>query len=253
MAVLDDNGKLIAELHPAVYFDSSVLIEYWRAEGGGDPDEDELLIPPDPFDELVRGLVVKSEERFEQMVEMRKKIESGESKLTAIASPAGLFELLKWYAQTGFRSAASQVIEPRVSRSWDGKQVGSYLKRAFDQWHAERQAVEDGALQSVTNELKNFMACTVPGSGYAEAYGLAGIVYAEVKDFNLVFGEVYNSWSLPYLQLDAADFMHVLFAKRLGCEYLASFDQDFQRTAESIERLYKIRVLTDHAQLFAAL
>ena len=51
----------------------------------------------------------------------------------------------------------------------------------------------------------------------------------------------------------AADIMHLLFAKHLGCEYFGSFDSDFERVKEIVYNEIGMKVLTSPDKILEAL
>ena len=64
-------------------------------------------------------------------------------------------------------------------------------------------------------------------------------------------------WQEPsmysYLQVGVADILHVLFAEHLGCKYIASFDKDFTRVKNIIERETSLSLLESPEAIIAVL
>jgi len=93
------SGKLKAECLPAVYFDSSVLIDYWMTEGLEiDRSEDPMLkitSENEPKNLLVVRELLKADKRIEKVIEIRKKLLFGIPKLSAVISPLSLLELMR--------------------------------------------------------------------------------------------------------------------------------------------------------------
>jgi hypothetical protein len=76
--IVTKNGKLKAKFLPAMYFDSSVLIDYWMTEGL------EVDGPEGPFGKIldeseaehlhIMRQILRSEARIEKVIEIRRKI-----------------------------------------------------------------------------------------------------------------------------------------------------------------------------------
>lgn len=90
------SGKLRVQYLPAVYFDSSVLIDYWLTEGS------EIERPEDPLERTIKENepknvrvlrdLLKSDKHIRKMTEVRKKLLYGKPKVTAVVSPLSLLE-----------------------------------------------------------------------------------------------------------------------------------------------------------------
>ena len=134
--VLSESGKLRDKFLPAVYFDSSVLIDYWITEGL------EVDGPEEPFGEIVdEGAaerlyvvrkILKSDKRIMQVIEIRKKILFGESKVTAVISPVSLLELMEWNAEAAFKDIAAEASGALAIQRRSKKEIGDYLKRLLE-------------------------------------------------------------------------------------------------------------------------
>ena len=66
-----------------------------------------------------------------------------------------------------------------------------------------------------------------------------------------------KAWQEPsayaYLQMGIGDILHILFAQHLGCQYFASFDSDFSRAKDIIEKETGINVVTSPEEILAIL
>ena len=83
-------------------------------------------------------------------------------------------------------------------------------------------------------------------------HGLEGLLRADIINFELTNS---RAWSEPalysYLQVGAADIMHILFAEHLGCEFIATTDQDFKRAADIIKEHTGITVLKGYSEILS--
>ena len=80
---------------------------------------------------------------------------------------------------------------------------------------------------------------------FVEVHGLQGLLQANIVNFHLPVSEVWKEPSAyAYLQLGVADIMHILLARHLGCQYIASFDSDFARVKDIITEETGMTTLT---------
>lgn len=129
--ILTETGKLQKKFLPAVYFDSSVVIDYWMTEGMECPDsEKQRLIRSGEllYLKVVRD-ILHSKKRVNEVVEIRKKLVLGEPKATPVVSPICLIELIEWQAEAGFRQVASEACAAKFVQKMDKKDIGNYVKK----------------------------------------------------------------------------------------------------------------------------
>lgn len=83
---------------------------------------------------------------------------------------------------------------------------------------------------------------------------LKGLIIADIVGFN--FPEEL-SWGacgkLAWLQVGAADILHMLFARHLGCEHFASYGSDFERVLEILEQEFGLNLLASPQALLKIL
>ncbi len=245
------NGKLKDEFLPAIYFDSSVLIDYWITEGlEVDRPKDPLLesiTKPTPMETTIRD-VLRPDARIQKVVEIRKRLVSGSARAHAVISPISLLELMEWNAESAFRNIAAQIAGATYLQRKGKKEIGDHLKKLFalrrEEAHRQKPERRQLVSESDTTGLEVFMSYTWLHPGFSSSYGLRGLIQADIARFGM---PTQKAWQEPsayaYLQLGAADIMHILFAQHLGCRYLASFDLDFQRVAEVVKEKTKLEIL----------
>ncbi|MCD6482671.1 MAG: PIN domain-containing protein [Candidatus Aenigmarchaeota archaeon] len=255
MSVLTKNGKLRKRFLPAIYFDSSVLIEYWMTEDMemSKTEVDELLKKNElPHLPVVRN-ILRSETKINKVVEIRKKLLFGKVKVTPIVTPLSLLELIEWHAEASFKQIASEASGVVFIQKRSKKQIGDYLKKALKL--AELEAKEQkGKRRCESTGLEILMSETRLNRSFAECHGLQGLLQVDIVNFHLPINKVWQeSSAYAYLQLGIADIMHILLAQQLGCQYIASFDSDFARVKDIISEETKISVLTSPEEILAIL
>jgi predicted nucleic acid-binding protein len=248
--ILTRTGRLKKKLLPAVYLDTSVVIDYWATEG---LERDDAALNGFEKHEwpLVQVLreIMRSERRIEKVVEIRKKVTSGTIRATPVVSPLALLELVEWYAEAAFRQIASQASGASFIRSKSKKDIGDYLKRALELHLLENEELKaekrDEVVGLGSTGLETLMSETWLDRSFASVHGLKGLLLADLTVFHLPMDGVWKEPSAyAYLQIGLADIMHILAAQHLGCEYIASFDSDFKRVKEIITEETGISVLT---------
>jgi hypothetical protein len=255
--IVTKSGKLKAKFLPAIYFDSSVLIDYWMTEGL------EIDRPEGPFGKILDECeaerlhiirqVLKSGARIEKVIEIRRKILVGESKVTAVISPISLLELMEWNAEAVFKDFVAEASGAMAIQRKTKKEVGDYLKRLLElrSDEAERQK---GKARERTTGLEWIMSETWLNRSFAECHGLQGLLQADIVNFRLTIDKVWQEpFAYAYLQLGISDIMHILIAQHLGCRYIASFDSDFQRVSHIIGEETGMKLLHSPEEILALL
>jgi hypothetical protein len=251
--ILTKTGRLRNKFLPAVYLDSSVVIDYWRTEGMEMPEtEMDRFVKEDELLQVVRNILA-SEVQFNRMAEIRKKLFFEETKVTLIVSPLSLLELMEWQAEAAFKQIASEASGVGFIQKRSKKQIADYLKEALKMRRAEfeKQKGEKGAKST---GLEWLMSETWLNRSFLECHGLSGLLQVDIVNFHL---KINKAWGEPsayaYLQLGIADIMHILLARHLGCKYIASFDSDFLRVKDIIQEETGILVLSSPGEILAIL
>ena len=262
-AVVCPSGQLKERYSPAVYFDSSILVDYWMAEGmelseGLDEnDRDRAENQPSPLEKTVRELT-GSRPRLAKVAEVRRKVILGDLAACPVTSHTALWELQEWIAESAFKQIGAQVSGMILLQRQSKKAIGDYLKRAFELWRSEGEEGHFDSSMGASSGLHTLMMETWINLSFAQAHGLQGIIIADTVDFNWppkgddASASFADPYVLAFLQLGLADIMHVLLANHLGCRYFASFDSDFRRAREFIEDT-GMTVLASPEQLLAVL
>ncbi len=85
---------------------------------------------------------------------------------------------------------------------------------------------------------------------FVDSHGLYGLLQVDIVNFHLTVSKVWQEPSAyAYLQLGAADIMHILLAQHLGCQYIASFDTDFKRVKDIVSEETGISILTSPEEI----
>jgi hypothetical protein len=252
-----NEGKLIDSCLPAIYFDSSVVIDYWMTEGFEiDPPDDIItrtMKANEPKEnEVMRGLF-KSDKRFNKVVEIRKKLLFDEPKFAVVMSPLCLLELIEWNAEAAFKEISSRAAGTMAIQRKGKKEIGDYLNRLLALRAAEVKRLK-GKRREFSTGLEIIMGETWINSSFAECHGLKGLIQADIVNFKFTVSEAWQEPSAyAYLQLGVADIMHILIAKHLGCSYIASFDDDFKRARHIIKDATKMNVLSSPEEVLSTL
>jgi hypothetical protein len=240
------SGRLKDQFLPAIYFDSSVLIDYWMTEGmelsheTTESHHDWAEISHGPLAKVMREML-RSDTRLNKVSKIREKVIYEDIRATPVTSHAALWELQEWIAESGFKQVGAEVSGMIFLQRKSKKQIGDYLKKGFDLWLAEGDDKHHDP-QTGTSGLHLLMQSTFINLSFAQSHGLHGILIAPTVDFNWPPRQsddtdlFVDPYMLAFLQLGLADIMHVLMANHLGCRYFASFDSDFRRAKEFIEK-----------------
>jgi hypothetical protein len=255
--IVTKSGKLKAKFLPAIYFDSSVLIDYWMTEGL------ETERPEGAFGEIVDECeaerlhimrrILRSDKRMEKVVEIRKKLLTGETRVTAVISPLSLLELMEWNAEAAFKDIAAEASGSKAIERKSKKEIGDYLKKLLELRKAEAEK-QKGKKRERTTGLEWIMFETWLNRSFAECHGLQGLLQADVVNFELTIDKIWQEPSAcAYLQLGISDIMHILIARHLDCQYIASFDTDFQRASDIIAEETGVIVLASPEEILKLL
>ena len=257
--ILTRTGKLQKRFLPAVYFDSSVLIDYWMTEGMELPERDDFPSSVAKKNELPHLQVVRdilrSEIRINKVVEIRKKMIFDEVKVNPVISPISLLELIEWESEAAFKQISSEASGTIFIQKKSKKEIGDYLKKALEMQKDESKEQKRKRRKSFASTgLEILMSETWLNRSFADCHGLEGLLQADIVNFSLT---VHKAWMEPsaygYLQLGVGDIMHILFAQHLGCKYVASFDSDFARVKDIITEETGMTVLTKPEEILAVL
>ncbi len=224
----------------------------------------EIEIPKSPVEEIIISQnepkqmkimreILKSDERVKRVVEIRKKLTSGEVRVNAVISPLCLLELIGRYAEAAFKQIAAEASGVRIIERKGKKEIGDFLKRMIKLRKDEIEN-QEGKVQRESTGLEMLMGDTWLNRSFADCHGFQGLLQVDIVNFKLTIDKAWQEPSAyAYLQLGMSDIMHVLIAQHLGCEYIASFDSDFHRAADIIGEETGIRVLTSPEEILAVL
>lgn len=253
--ILTETGRLIDKFLPAVYIDSSVLIDYWITEGmenWTEEDYDEWK-RNEPNASLIIREILKSDARLDKVSEIRRKFVFSQTKVTPVVTPLSLLELVEWNAESGFRQYASDWVGAIRIQKTGKKEVGDYIRKALDLRKSEIELLRGKRLRESTG-LEIMMGDTWLNRSFAECHGLQGLLQVGIKNFNFAIGEAWQEPSAyAYLQVGIADIMHILLAKHLGCSYFASFDSDFKRVREMMKEETGVTLLSSPEEILGIL
>ena len=250
--ILDSEGKLRKEYLPAIYLDSTVVIDYFIVEGTEIDLPEDTRPGWDSAEKVLRELFRK-EKWYDTMTDIRKALVFGNSKINAVTSPIAVCEMIEWKAKAALKTmAAGAAGAPSIERRGD-KNIGDILKIIIEARRKEMKSEKKGEKEFSTG-LEILVSETFFGPGFVGSHALDSVIIADIKNF--AFSEI-DLWKLPellaYLQMGAADVMHLLIAKHLGCDYFASWDSDFERCQEYIEKDLNMKLLNSPEKVLKVL
>lgn len=259
-----ETGKLKDKFLPAVYFDSSVVIDYFMTEEWREIDpllyafgrdywvqsrqvnyekseweqkHEELLYEKQKF---IKKLL-RADARLAKVAEIKDKLNSGQTKATAVISPICILELVEWYAEARFKQSASEAASVIYIQRKSKKEIGDYLAKLLSIALSKQTGAKDGMKVEDTLFLDTFLS-----PHHAESQGLRGLLWADIVNFDLPSASALHQTptsAYAYVQMGTTDILHVLFAQHLGCNYIASFDKDFQRVRQIIKLTTNMELL----------
>ncbi len=250
------SGKLRKKYLPALYFDTSLLIEYWLTEGmERPPNELDLLFKKNenPLYPVVRELV-ESDAQLAGVVGVRRKVLSGELKTTPVVGSPALVELMEWHADSTFRQVIADSSSVVFLREKNRREVGGLLRRVLDRRRKEIADTKMNNVRSGNSGTEAFIDETWLDSSYAFSHGLRGLVQADLVGFRL---PVNRTWGYPslyaYLQLSLRDILHLLFALHMGCRFFGSFNPEYERVKDIMFEEHGMTLLSNPAEILEVL
>jgi len=250
--IYEPNGKLKEEYLPAIYFDTSFLIEYWIAEQLESPNPRQELGLPQydlPYEPFLRELL-KADVKMSKVGEIRRKILTEEVKLTPITSPLATIEMIEWKAEASLKQIIADKISALTIQKRSKKDIGDYLKKILEARKQEMQQINNNSLP--TPPMEALIIDTSMNSSYYASHALHGIALLDLRNFNITMVDAWQTlWPYAYLQLGLADCLHIFAAHHLGCTYFGSLDSDFRRVKDIVEQELEITVLTSPEEILA--
>ena len=245
VAELNEDGRLAEQHRPAVYFDTNVLIDYWAVCGAKEP----RLFGPNA-DELAIRALFRADRRRNGMMKVRDLIERG-SKLHAVTTPFAFLEMLTVFVDGDFRSyVAGMLGRSALERKGSKHQIGEMLLEISKIARGVKLPPEGSGREGFERLWQGLS----PGLERAGHHELEGVLLAEVQHFHMWLGAAWQAPAdLAYAQLQGADIMHILFAQHLGCQFMASFDQDLRRARETLAQSFGLTLLATPEELAGAL
>jgi len=270
--LLTKSGRLKKQFLPAIYFDSSVIIDYFLAEPYNQLNElktfeelkDEDMIPGNRYFKIynpqiekevwinippaslaLRKIVLRNKnDKINQMKIVREKLIEKDSKINVVSSPLAILEFIQWYAEMSFREISFDTFGEYFVKGLYKKRIRDYLIKAINEYFQEKEMIKHKTNINLKTIFEYFIWSTRPIQYDTEHYYLLGISIVDIINFDLILKEI---WQIPaffaHLQLGIVDILHLLIAKQLGCEYFASFDDDFKKTEKFIKKLLGITIL----------
>jgi len=255
-SILTKQGKIKKKFKPAMYLDTSVVVDYWMTEGMDiEIPEEDILFKNEPHEIIIKDLL-KTDKRLKKVIDIRNKFIFGEIKITPIVSPLSFLELVEWKAEASIKQIASQAVGAIYIQRKGRKEIGDLLAKIIELRKNELDDMKTGKIKKAeqTTSLEILVNETMLNLSFAKGHGLRGLYLADIINFNFSFQECFRDpYGLAYLQLGIGDILHIMIAKHLGCDFIASFDADFKRAKDIIIENTGMNVLTDPDEIIAIL
>jgi hypothetical protein len=247
--LLTASGALKRKFRPAIYFEASVLIDYWSAEGL----ERQLDTPKEiplgqEYDEAVRNLF-RYHDRLRKMALIRQHVCSGDGKLTVVTSPLAILELFEWHAYSKFKQIAANSAGIVTVERMSKKDAGDHLARIWKEGNEEAR-MPDSYIVNKAPRAALLGDCLL-NTSFKAFHGLDGIFEVDLEHFAIDERIVGKLAALAFHQVGLADLLQIAAAKHLGCAFIASFDSDFTRCKDLIASEFGLQLVADRDNLLS--
>jgi predicted nucleic acid-binding protein len=256
---INKEGRLRDNYLPAMYFDANVLIHYFIAEEyieAKQSGEDLKIAGFRPENRLsVLRKILRAEKYTQKMIEIVEKLKEC-PRVFPVYTPLSLAEVMKVYSKEKFKELATEYVGNFAIERKSDKQIGGFIKEIFNMRREEaRQRAskdvttaglpEDILQNQATSDLELLAISLSLNHSFIVCNRFSGLILADIINFEFTEAQLWHEMSpFAYLQLDLSDMIHVITAKHLGCEYIASFDEDFARVSDLLIETTGIKVLT---------
>lgn len=254
---LKDDGSLDDVYNPAIYLDTNFLRHYFLAEGSEEfvDDSGNEVEPswaknfpktssPDSNRRQYLWELVQKGSPSRDFALMRRYATHCLTKASLILTPIAVLELFKLHAEVAFKDISADALGVKTVQRWGDKAVGECLTEIFNRSITDPP---DKEAQDIKQD------CTFNLS-FAQAHGLWGTFYVNDLRFRITEGDVGGIlWVPSFLQLDAADILHMHAAHCLKCDYFASLDKGFSRNRNLIEGFAHFKLLCSVQEVMAVM
>jgi len=234
------SGRLLADFRPAIFCDTSFLLDYWNSSIHNTEFSDLPFNQRDPTDSTFMEYL-RSDVRTKKIYEVRKKVENFQNKRYLIFSPACRLELEEVISGLRFKKYGVEVTENSTVTKKNNKEIGDILLRIKRDFEREQ---ETKGKENVEKNLQMIFWHFFYTTDRIHE-GLEGMFEADIVNFNLTKKDLNKLIYMANLQVGLADIFHLVTASRLGCEYFFTLDSDFQRISELAKRDLNIEIVTD--------
>jgi hypothetical protein len=243
---IDKKGRLLPELKPAAYVDSSVLIELYLTEGSEYKD---LEDPPRVMgDEKFARALFGIDKELREIINLRSRIYNNEIRTTIVYSPLAMIELIEVVTEAALKEMAASAIGFKRVVKRGRKDVGGLLDKFIEKHGLD--IYREQFSYSTPEEMYQFLLSDIgPRRKYTVSVALSDLVQADIRNFDLSHPRVWSDiYQLAFLQLDPSDIIHVLLCEHLNCDYFVTIDSDFVRAKPFFEQ-YDIQLIYRRGEL----
>jgi hypothetical protein len=257
---VDAKGHLLKGYLPAMYWDTSVVIDYWisgvyyeHTVENNPPANTSTKPRDDPIEQLFN-----LDDKIKSMCKIRERLYDKRPNVLPVITPLAVLELMKWYSDERVRKLIfSSSFSGMSAVERQGKRgIAEKLKKIYKLEIKEESDGSNPFEESIEKYSGNrrLFRDTILDPDFADHCGLLPIVHANIMNFNLTLED---AWSTPsicaFLQMGGADIIHLMLAKHLGCKYFATSDSDFVRVKEPIFEELGIKVVKSPEEILRIL
>ena len=235
------SGKLRQDFLPASYCDTSFLLDYWLSNK---LTPSYFISDEEDHYKIIRE-TIKKYKKLNEIYKIREKLENYKNLTTPVYSTIALFELAERIAEAFFLSETVEGTDVLTIQRLPKKEIGKYIRSFWEKTEKIRKKNRHSQDPLVTFTLTLFE--NISNYTSENLFGIIPVDFANItirtpRDFNKLI-------TFPAYQIGVADILHLVSAKRLGCKYFITFDDDFERAKKDIERFFNLKILTNPQEI----
>ena len=234
------SGKLQPHLRPAIFCDTSFLLDYWNSSIHK---TDFVSLPFNKIDSTDALFLkyLRSDVRTKRIYTIRKRVEDFHDIKTLIFTPACRLELEEVMTALRFKKYGVEVTENSLITRKSSKEIGDILIKVRKDFENQRR---ENGLERIDENLEMIFFHFFYATNRIDE-GLEGMLEADIVNFNLGKKDLRKLIYIANLQVGFADIFHLISASRLGCEYFFTLDNDFLRIADLAKSEFGVEIITD--------
>lgn len=236
-------GKLRKNYLPASYCDTSFLIDYWTS----------IKLQPVSLDNFsdeeehypILREQIKRYKRLRNIYKIREKIDNYDNVTTPVFSTIAVYEFAEKIAEGYYLSEVVKATDIFSGLHLGRKQIGDFIQTLWKKTNnlKQKNKYQDDPLSTFTISIFENM-CSYRGD---KLFGMLPVDFENItirtpRDFNKII-------TLAAFQIGVADMLHLESARRLGCTYFITLDNDFVKAKEEIANIFGLEVLSNPQEI----